>query len=253
MKLYKRLCIWLRVAYSFMVTFNGIKADIISPEETVDVLLKRKSLIRFGDGEFGIYRGKDIHYQKWSEPLYTEFDLIKKEYESNSENLNYMLAMPRKYMTANGVSFLGRRVLISSWSDSRYDFKYKWRHDLQYGDSFLFEKKNAGIYSKLWTSEECPDSVIFIHNDGKYAEYFSETYHKNTIFMECPKRNAFDALDILQAKIINTVNANKWNNNEFMVVVSAGPAGKILVRRLSGEGYWCIDAGHCWDDPLQSD
>ena len=36
-----------------------------------------------------------------------------------------------------------------------------------------------------------------------------------------------------------------------MLTISAGPAGKVLVYRLSKRGYWCIDAGHCWDDPLE--
>ena len=82
----KRIGIWFRVLKSFLLSFWGIKGKVYTAEETVNILLNKRSLIRFGDGEFGIYRGKDIHYQKWSEELGKAFEDIKREYEKSVKN-----------------------------------------------------------------------------------------------------------------------------------------------------------------------
>lgn len=37
-----------------------------------------------------------------------------------------------------------------------------------------------------------------------------------------------------------------------MVLISAGPCGKVIVFRLKNVGVQVIDTGHCWDDPLHT-
>lgn len=81
-KMCRRIKSWIDVLYYFFISFSGSRANILSSEETVDEILKnKKSLIRLGDGEFGIFRGKSIHYQKYSKELMDEFIKIKNEYE----------------------------------------------------------------------------------------------------------------------------------------------------------------------------
>ena len=144
-----------------------------------------------------------------------------------------------------------KRVYVSSWAESRYDFKKNFRHDILYGDSFLFEKSNKEVYSRIWKNEVCPENVIFIHNSEVYAEYFKNTYNKKITFIQCPPRNSFEKLGELEAYVRNTIEENHWTPNDVMLTISAGPAGKVLAFRMSKSGYWCIDAGHCWDDPLE--
>ncbi len=251
MKMHKRILIWVDVLFSFLATFFGVKATIKTPEETVEELLKGKSLIRFGDGEFGIYRDKDIHYQKWSPELKEYFEKIKKDFEDKGANCPYILAVPKKFMTVKGTVLAKKRVYISSWSQSRYDFKKNFKHDLPYGDSFLFEKANKEIYSKIWTHSSCAENVIFLHNNEQYAEYFADTYKKNTVFVKCPSRDSFEEIGSLENEIRDVIKSNNWDKNQVMLTISAGPAGKVLVYKFSQEGYQCIDAGHCWDDPLE--
>ena len=251
MQYHKRIRIWIRVIKSFLFSFWGIKGKIYTAEETVNELLNKRSLIRFGDGEFGIYRGKDIHYQKWSEQLQEAFEDIKREYEIDNQNCPFLLAVPKRFMTVNGFQLMKKRVYVSSWSESRLDFKRNFRHDIPYGDAFLFEKNNKEVYSRIWSSSVCPENVIFIHNNPVFAERFANTYGKKVRFIPCPSKDAFSCIDKLEASILNTVSGNAWPNDGFMVTISAGPAGKVLAQRLSKRGYWCIDAGHCWDDPLE--
>ena len=77
MELTKRILIWGRVLSKFFMSFDGVKGTIYSSIDTTECLLSGKSLIRFGDGEFGIYRGKSIHYQRWTPELKQVFEKIK--------------------------------------------------------------------------------------------------------------------------------------------------------------------------------
>lgn len=251
MNLRKRIRIWCSVIKAFVLTFNGVEAYIYNAEDTVEEILKKRGLIRFGDGEFGIYREKNIHYQRWFPELKDIFDKIKSEYEKEPESSPYLLAIPRKFMTVSGFRLMKKRVYVSSWSESRYDFKKNFRHDIPYGDAFLFEKDNKDIYSQIWTSDISPENVIFVHNSKKYAKLFANTFEKKVTFIACPAKDAFGDIDKLEQEILSVIKKNKWKEDDFMLTISAGPAGKVLVYRLSKLGFWCVDAGHCWDEPLE--
>lgn len=251
MQYHQRIRIWVRVLLSFLRSFWGVRGEIDTPEETVNELLKKRSLIRFGDGEFGIYRGKNIHYQPWSQELQTAFERIKDDYEADSEQCPFLLAVPRRFMSVSGFQLMKKRVYVSSWAESRLDFKKNFRHDIPYGDAFLFEKDNKQVYSRIWCWEGCPENVIFIHNNETYADHFANTYKKNVAFVPCPAKDAFSVVDELMETVLKTIEANGWSKESVMLTISAGPAGKVLVYRLSKLGYWCVDAGHCWDDPLE--
>ena len=131
MKLGARILVWIRVLHSLFATFGGVKSEILSAEDTVEEIVKGRSLIRFGDGEFGIYRGKDIHYQKWSEELKGEFEKIKSDYEREGDNSRYILAMPRAFMQVSGFGLMKKRVYVSSWAESRLQFKRNFRRDIK--------------------------------------------------------------------------------------------------------------------------
>lgn len=252
MKVIDRIVIWIDVLKSFIYTFWGIKSNIVSPNDTVNIILnERKSLIRFGDGEFGIYRGKNIHYQNWSVKLKNEFIKIKQDYEKQVEKSNFLLAIPKEFMSIPGWVLMKKRVYVSSWSQSRYDYKKDWNHNIRYGDSFLFEKKNRDIYGKLWQNNKTPEYIIFLHNNKEFADLFAVTYSKKVEFIKCPAQNAYEKIDFLEKEVFEIIKEKQWNKKDVMVVVSAGPAGKVLIYRLCKKNIWGIDAGHCWDDPLE--
>lgn len=116
--IYNRLKIWLRVLKAFTLTFNGVKSSIDDASATVDAIINGKSLIRFGDGEFGIYRGHDIHYQPWSEDLHVEFQKIKNDFESQAPNCRYILAVPKNSCNARAQN-LGKSVYLCHLGQNR--------------------------------------------------------------------------------------------------------------------------------------
>lgn len=237
---------------AFALTFNGVKSSIDDASATVDAIIDGKSLIRFGDGEFGIYRGHDIHYQPWSEELLVEFQKIKKDFESQTPNCRYILAVPKKYMQCKGKELGKKRVLVSSWAESRLQFKKSFNRTLRYGDSFLFEKKNVDLYKRIWNHPGDTRTIIFVHNNPEYAKYFANTYGRTVEYVACPSYDAFADWEKIYNKIIKTIADKGLNTDNVQIVLSAGPAGKVLCYHLSARGYHCVDSGHCWDYPLES-
>lgn len=252
MRLLKRLLIWQRIMKGLILTASGVKCNILDADLTAVAVKSGKSLIRFGDGEFGIYQGKDIHYQRWSKKLENEFIKIKNEYERSFEDCPFLLSVPKQFLQTSIFKLMKRRVYVSSWAEARLQFKRKFRTDIVYGDAFLFEKKNRGIYETIWLGTDSPKNIIFVHNQEKYALDFAKEYtDKKVFFVECPKTDAFESLELLESKIANCFKAEKINKTDTMALISAGPAGKVIVLHLSKEGIWCVDTGHCWDDPLE--
>ena len=181
----KRIYLWLRVIFYFFLSLRGSKAPILSGDETVDYVKNNHlSLIRFGDGEFGIYKGRGISYQEWSKALKDKFEEIKKAYDGDGAN-SFVLCVPRKYLTISGFKLLKKRKLVASWSESRSFFKKHFNQKALYGDAFLFRKGNERIYEKIWC-DGFYEAFIFIHRDCSYAQSFAEKYKKEVFYVKCP-------------------------------------------------------------------
>lgn len=245
----RRFKIWFRVLQALIRTFPGVSSEILTAEQTVHELQKGKTLIRFGDGEFGIFWEKSIHYQPYTDALGKEFNSIKETYEDMGSKAPFLLAVPKQYMQCSGFALCKRRVLVSSWSESRLYFLKHFDRTKTYGDAFLFQKDNACIYDRLWDNAEDKRLIIFIHNSEVYARQFEQRYNRTVRFIPCKAKNACSEIEVLQQKIMGEI--GELEPKDIQVVVSAGPAGKILAYRLSMRGYQCIDAGHCWDEPLE--
>ncbi|MCI9540258.1 MAG: DUF1792 domain-containing protein [Lachnospiraceae bacterium] len=237
----------LKTLYYWVLSIRCVKRSVIlNPKDTVDYIVKnKKSIIRFGDGEFFLMDGNDIHYQKCSKELQEELSFILDFYLNNSEKCGYLLCMPRKYFKCSGFYLLKKKVYIRSWVRPRYVFSRKFDLPVVFGDAFLFTEENIAMYKKIWDNQML-QKILFIHNNEKYAKKFGEDYKKKVFFIKIPTSNAFDQREI----ILEDINRSVKENSIDMVLVSAGPCAKYLVKELSLLGIWAIDTGHCWDEPL---
>lgn len=244
----KRLVIWVKVLYSFINSLDCNKNSLfLTAKETIDeVIVKNKSLIRLGDGEFNILEGKDVHYQKHSLELQKNIELIINKYIDNPKESNYLLCMPGEYLACSGLSLLRKKRYVASWSFSRYLFKKRYDKDIQYGDSFVFADQNEEIYRKIWQDSNV-ENVIFVHNDIVYADKFTNKYNINTVPVIIPCSNSFDEKD----QILNEIKQKFKNYPNAVVLISAGPTAKYLVYQLAQNNIRAIDTGHCWDKPLK--
>lgn len=244
--LINKIKIYLRILKCYLSTFGGIKAKIYNDDETIAISNKyNKSIIRFGDGEFNIILGENIEYQRYSEKLSQNLLTIIKEYDCNKSN--YILCIPKFFFQSTGIKLMKKRAWISSWSFSRYFFKKNCDLNKEYGDAFIFHKGNSHKYSKLWNKNKY-QKCIFIHNNERYAQEFEKQYKISTIFIKAPTKNAFQKIDEIENNITNE--ASKYAKENLIIIVSMGPAAKILVYNLCDK-YRIIDAGHCFDNPLE--
>lgn len=237
----------IQTMYYWIKSVHCIKKSIIlSSEETVRYILdNKKSLIRYGDGEFYLMDGNSIHYQKYTEELRDVLYDIVMSYIQNTADSKYLLCMPKRYFECTGFHLLRGKVYIRSWVRPRYVFSEKYDLPVNYGDAFLFTKENTAVYERIWNHQQVR-KVLFVHNDEKYANSFADLYKKEVFFIKIPAADAFERREVILTDIINTVQ----NNSADMVLISAGPCAKYLVQRLAAMGIWAIDTGHCWDEPL---
>lgn len=241
----RRIKSWLITIYMWIRSFKPVKnATILSAEKTVEkIVQERLSLIRFGDGEFFLINGNDIHYQIYSKLLSQCLDEIITSYSTNMVP-NYLVCMPKKYFECNSFSIARNRVLVKSWVRPRFMYQERYDTNVVYGDAFLFQKGNESIYSKIWDRDDIKH-ILFVHNNPKYAEIFSKKYCKEVTYVRVPTKNAFESRE----SILNTI--KKRASSADMVLISAGPCAKYLAAELSKCGIWVIDTGHCWDEPLE--
>lgn len=234
----------IKIYYYFLKSYNMPKSNILDAKDTVDYIIKnKKSVIRFGDGEFNFFRHYGISYQEYNTNIEKMLKEILDKYEENS---NYLLCIPKYFFECNGKE-LGKhnKQNILYWAFSRYFFKNKVSKNKLYGDAFLFGKQNKDIYSKIFTDLNI-DKVIFVHNNEKYAIQFQNQYNINTEYINVPERNSYNNLDEITKNIIEKIN----NKDKELILISAGPTAKIIVYKLAKRGIFAIDTGHCWDKPL---
>lgn len=245
----KRAKIWINVIFNLLLSFSKSKANILDSRETINfVIQNRKSIIRLGDGEFGLFHGKDIHYQKYSVELKERVNQIIREFENKNGLAPYLLCVPFKFFKRNSFFLMKKRVYVSSWAVSKRYFQKNLRQDITYGDAFLFSKENSKLYPSLW---ENTGNIVFVHNDVKYADDFSKNSGKKVFFLKVPSKDSFSLLDAIEENIEHVFITEKINKENSIILISSGPTGKIIAFDFSLKGYWCIDAGHCWDDPLE--
>lgn len=245
MKIYiRKFKTLIEIMFYYISSLGGSKnCSYYSAKETVELAIKKKkSIIRLGDGEFNVIAGKGVSYQQKNEKLREDICSLIEEY-INSEDSKFILCMPGEFLYPNGIKLKYKQVV--SWAFSRYYFKKNYDTSVIYGDAFLFAKGNEQIYSLLWRGNHVKH-IVFAHNNKSYGEKFKKVYKKNTTFIQVPSRDAYDAIDDIEMRIVDSVTAPK----DSLILLSIGPCAKVLVKRLADRGYWAIDTGHCWDEPL---
>ncbi|WP_370760516.1 GT-D fold domain-containing glycosyltransferase [Faecalibacillus intestinalis] len=245
--LQKRIIIWIKVLFNYFSSFKKLKCIILDSENTVGLQLEtKKSLIRFGDGEFNLLNKKDVHYQKYSLELASELKKILLEYSIES---NYIIAVPYYYFSNNN-TVLNNRLLISCWSIPKTIFKKNMQKNVPYGDAFLFSKNNKKIkiFEKIW---ENYTNIVFVHNNEIYTKAINLKKNQKLFYVKVPNKNAYEKIENIQNDIEMTFILNDLLKSNSIILISAGPAAKVLVYSLSKKGFLCIDTGHCWDDPLE--
>jgi len=223
--------------------------SVLNMEETLEELIKnRKSISRFGDGEYNIA----LNNKTWRSSNFQRKD--KKLSERLSEVLmsdeeNFLVGVPNPMFDSEYLK-LRTNSSRSFWTSYNKDPGYKLLklHDRNkvYGSAMItrfylgFEDKSrVGEYvqklRKLWDNRE-----ILIVEGEKTRIGVGNDLLANAKSIErilCPARNAFKVYDKIYQEVL------KHDKNK-LVLISLGQTATVLAYDLYKEGYQAIDFGH---------
>jgi len=219
------------------------KVKIKSLNETIDdILIHKKSLSRFGDGELRsmLNKSNDV-YQPRSPELSKR---LKEVLSSDLDNLIIGLPGPlcsvkieildSKHFWIRFINLYGN--LLSEYLDPKrvYGNQGISRFYLGLKDKRLSVQILEKL-KKIWDEKE----TLIIEGE------FSRMGVGNDLFenaaglsrLLCPAENAF-------AKYDEILDASKKYGKDKLILIALGPAATILSYDLARSGYWAIDIGH---------
>lgn len=236
---------WLGyLTYFYRTRLRGStwEPHVLSPLDTLkEIENKQLSILRFGDGELSLISGIDLGFQKYDPKLAKRLTQI-----ISNKHSKLLIGIPGIF------GYLEQFASTGFWFEIHHLFRYSklWKElthpNRTYGDTFITrpylsykDKSEAGkIYQqikKLWDQKK----VILIEGEksriGVGNNLFSNTLSVHRIL--CPSENAFSKAD----DIIEKVNQLSKDN---LILISLGPAAKVIGYELFLKGYRVLDIGH---------
>lgn len=237
----------LKYYYLYLSTFlqrsHFHKVKIKSLEETIDdILIHKKSISRYGDGELRMMLNKGkIVFQQESPKLSRR---LREIISSDLDNLIIGLPGPlcsvktetldSKYFWLKFINLHGN--LISEYLDpnrvygnagiSRF---YLGLKDKKISEHILEKLK------KIWDKKE----ILIVEGELTRMGLGNDLFENAAGLrrMVCPAEDAFTKYDdILEA-------AKKYGKDR-LILIALGPTATILSYDLAKSGYWAIDIGH---------
>ncbi len=231
-----------KVVYDRFVKKN--KITVLNDEETINKIVnEKKSIARFGDGEFKAILGieKDALYQDPSKQLTKR---LKEVLDSRINNL--LVCIPKAFNNLKGYKkesrhywynffrWYGKDVITLISSNYKYGNASFTRWYLEYQDKSNMENKITNM-KRIWNNR---DLVIV---EGEYTkmgvgnDLFDNSKTLKRII--APNKNAFASYNEILDEI-------KKVHKDSLILMALGPTATILAYDLAKEGYQALDVGH---------
>ena len=189
----------------------------------------KKSIIRWGDGEYQLMFLKGVYFQESSLKLSLYLWLVYISLRKKKRNLIFAypsIQIIKHFKLYNKPWIISRLIAYLTLANSYYS-------------PFLFREKS---------SVDKKSVIKMIKNERKPVFIGSSDFAMKSInWIETiitPKKNSFQVYkDILNKCYI-------FNSNEVSFYIACGPAGKIIAFELFKRGYRVVDLGHFVDYKL---
>lgn len=223
--------------------WNFPRFDVMSIEETIDDIVKnKKSISRFGDGEFLLLlKQQDLKFQK------QDVLLAEKLLEVlQNRNLQFLIALPDSLATTKShkrfakvywLLFINKHgKILAKFLDKSYRYGNANMTRLYAG---MKDQLKAKMYfekvKEIWQNKE----ILIIEGElsrlGVGNDLFDNAKSLKRII--CPKQNAFEKYEEIKIAV-------RKFGQEKLILFSLGPTATVLCSELCNEGFWTIDVGH---------
>lgn len=238
-------------AYFYRVLWSIAKRSnqplkILTVEQTLKELLKdKKSIARFGDGEFSIMNGTgNPGFQHKNQILQARLQEIIK-----SEQDHCLIALPEsmrslKLLNSSAKNFWApylhkniKRIEKFVNPSTKYANSFITRPYLDFKDKKI-AYKNLSLIRQLWKGREV---IIIEGNATKFGinnDLLSNAKKVSRLITR--SINAFELYDQILAEAQKMADAN----GDPIFLIALGPTATVLVYDLSKLGYQAIDIGH---------
>ena len=186
-----------------------------SDEETVSLIVKeRKSLSRFGDGEFMWMSGERIaSFQDYSAEFARDLTLA---FKNGNENL-----------------LVGIPYGVFDSSKCNINAKMHWRI---IRSNFISRLVKFMDVNRVYSDASITRPYIDYRDRNYSASIFDNATSIKRII--CPAENAYSKLEAIKSSI--RLNVEK----DTLILGALGPTASILASQLCDEGYQFVDIGH---------
>ncbi len=224
------------------------KLNFLSPEETFNYIIDNdSSIVRLGDGEFGLMRGASVYFNDWRQKFNKDLQRGLLEILS-SKSSNMIICLPGDHLTKTREELekIGKGDEFKYWINSKVLLHKYVQKDRVYGSSFAFYPViNTGIDYRKLKEYFLKKNVIIITSS---LERFKDiSLGKSTHLIEAPKSDGWDKIAEIRTTFHELIKKNNYPPKEVLVMVSMGPAAKVFVYELAEEGYTAWDAGQFFD------
>lgn len=217
---------------------------VLSTSETLkEIIINKKSICRYGDGEFNLCSKKLKNPNIFQEDNLILKRRLKEILLSTDENI--LICIPpveNKYY--EDPSIKSTKNDPKFWR--RYWYKYGetiikiLKKDTLYGNALIsritgFLENELEIYKKIWDKRK----VVFVYGKtgrfGRDQRVFDNILSFEEILI--PAINAFDEYDVILDKCLK-------KDKENLFLIAAGATATVLAYDLAKNGYQALDIGH---------
>ena len=242
MKNYLYYIYWIYRTWPLRRKFPMFK--IMTVEDTInDIINNKKSISRFGDGEFRLLTGeRGIFFQNLTKGLSERlFEVI------NSTCTNLLIGLPYPFISRRNLKRPAKIHWLHFINQQGKEISAKIEdQNRTFGDAFISRfymdfidkkevKNKVKQLKKIWNEQ----NILFIEGEfsrlGIGNDFFSNANSVQRII--CPSKNAFENYDEI-------LKAAKIYGKGKLCILALGPTATVLAYDLAKENFWALDLGH---------
>lgn len=218
--------------------------EVKDVSESLDLILEnRKSVVRFGDGEFDLIRGDSIPYQNYEPDL---AEKLKKIILRGNFN-NTLVCLPDVFKGLNRYNHYAEDFYKSIFFPKNDHFlKEIAQTNNWYGSTFISrpyidlvdKSKSAATFTKLKQLWQGRDLLIVegaLTRSGVGNDLFADAKSIERIL--CPAKDSYQQIDQIEQAI-------RTNAENRLILLMLGPTAKVIVDDLQDLSNQMIDIGH---------